>query len=280
MSKTWEEKKEEIVLQGKNATSLLSAYGNVVTFNSTSSDGTMHSIHFDKVDSGIILTVRKSEIVQLLIVDHGDEVDCIDSTMVEHKVIINLSDEGDRWEGDAYKGKPCGIGTLWDSDNNIAFEGICVNGLYECFGTSYYSDVEKVEYKGEWCGGKRNGQGCLYDRNGCVVFEGKWCDDSHDEATVDAIFTKLEPFNSLCSTVETIRINNNTVSSFASFSFHYLPSLVSVFFEGKALCDKAINGSFSVYNCPNLKSFIMKPRSCHFLTSFSIYSSFHVSPFH
>lgn len=281
---TWEEKRKEIVLQGTNATSLFSADGSLIVFSSTSSDGTMHSVHFDASNTGIILTATKSEITELIVVENGKEVECVNATMIEHKVIVDLSDEGDRWEGDVYMGQPCGLGTLWDSNNSMAFEGIRVNGLFECFGTLYYSDLHAVEYKGEWCGGKRNGQGIQYDRNGKVVYEGQWCNDSHDKisndkASNDVVFTKLDPFDSLCSTVETIRIKNFTPSSFTSFSFHCLPSLTKVFFEGKALSDKAINGSFSVYSCPRLTSFIMKPMSCQSMTSFSIYGRFHVSPF-
>ena len=284
---TWEEKRKEFVLQGTNVTSLFSADGSLIVFNSTSSDGTMHSVHFDASNTGIILTATKSGITELIVVKDGKEVERVDATMIEHKVIIDLSDEGDRWEGDVYKGQPCGLGTLWDSNNNMVFEGIRVNGLFECFGTLYYSDLHAVEYKGEWCGGKRNGQGIQYDRNGKVVYEGPWCNDSrdktsngsHDKTSNDVVFTKLDPFDNLYSTVETIRIKNFTPSSFVSFSFHYLPSLTKVFFEGKALSDEAINGSFSVYSCPRLTSFVMKPMSCQSMTSFSIYGRFHVSPF-
>lgn len=276
---TWEEKRKELVLQGTNVTSLFSADGSLIVFNSTSSDGTMHSVHFDASNTGIILTATKSGITELIVVEDGKEVERVDATMIEHKVIIDLSDEGDRWEGDVYKGQPCGLGTFWDSNNSMVFEGIRVNGLFECFGTLYYSDLQKVEYNGEWCGGKRNGQGIQYDRNGKVVYEGPWCNDSHDKTSNDVVFTKLDPFDSLYSTVETIRIKNFTPSSFVSFSFHYLPSLTKVFFEGKALSDEAINGSFSVYSCPRLTSFVMKPMSCQSMTSFSIYGRFHVSPF-
>ena len=276
---TWEEKRKELVLQGTNVTSLFSADGSLIVFNSTSSDGTMHSVHFDASNTGIILTATKSGITELIVVEDGKEVERVDATMIEHKVIIDLSDEGDRREGDVYKGQPCGLGTLWDSNNNMDFEGIRVNGLFECFGTLYYSELHAVEYKGEWCGGKRNGQGIQFDRNGKVVYEGPWCNDSHDKTSNDVVFTKLDPFDSLYSTVETIRIKNFTPSSFVSFSFHYLPSLTKVFFEGKALSDEAINGSFSVYSCPRLTSFVMKPMSCQSMTSFSIYGRFHVSPF-
>ena len=284
---TWEEKRKELVLQGTNVTSLFSADGSLIVFNSTSSDGTMHSVHFDASNTGIILTATKSGITELIVVEDGKEVERVDATMIEHKVIIDLSDEGDRWEGDVYKGQPCGLGTFWDSNNNMVFEGIRVNGLFECFGTLYYSELHAVEYKGEWCGGKRNGQGIQYDRNGKVVYEGPWCNDSHektsngshDKTSNDVVFTKLDPFVSLYSTVETIRIKNFTPSSFVSFSFHYLPSLTKVFFEGKALSDEAINGSFSVYSCPRLTSFVMKPTSCQSMTSFSIYGRFHVSTF-
>ena len=41
----------------------------------------------------------------------------------------------------------------------------------------YYPDIAMVEYEGEIYEGKRYGSGVLYDRNGCVVYEGKWVDD-------------------------------------------------------------------------------------------------------
>ena len=48
-----------------------------------------------------------------------------------------------------------------------------------CYGRSYYPDVQKVEYEGEICEGKRWGRGIQYDRNGKTVFDGEWMNDDN-----------------------------------------------------------------------------------------------------
>ena len=49
-----------------------------------------------------------------------------------------------------------------------------------CYGTRFYSDIQRVEYEGEWCGGKRWGRGVQCDRRGNTVFEGEWLNDEHE----------------------------------------------------------------------------------------------------
>ena len=46
-----------------------------------------------------------------------------------------------------------------------------------CYGIKYYSDIQKVEYKGEWFEGKRWGRGTQFDRKGSTVYNGEWFDD-------------------------------------------------------------------------------------------------------
>ena len=53
-----------------------------------------------------------------------------------------------------------------------------------CYGTLYYSDIQKVEYKGMMCEGKRWGRGVQYNREGEVMFDGEWMDDKHMEKEV------------------------------------------------------------------------------------------------
>ena len=49
-------------------------------------------------------------------------VDGIDVSEVKHKQILDLNDEGDRWEGDMLNGEPCGWGVLYDKDNHKVYE--------------------------------------------------------------------------------------------------------------------------------------------------------------
>ena len=78
------------------------------------------------------------------------------------------------------KNQPCGWGVLYDSEGEKKYEGFMIGEAYVCYGTRYYSDIQKVEYEGEWCGGKRWGRGVQYDRRGNTVFEGEWLNDEHE----------------------------------------------------------------------------------------------------
>ena len=70
---------------------------------------------------------------------------------IEPNEVLNLSDDGERWEGDVLNNQPCGWGVLYDSENRMAYEGFRIGSVNMCYGTQYYSDIQRVEYKGEWC---------------------------------------------------------------------------------------------------------------------------------
>ena len=53
-----------------------------------------------------------------------------------------------------------------------------------CYGRTYYSDISRLEYEGEWCDGMRWGRGVQYDRNGVVVYDGEWLNDDRLEKRV------------------------------------------------------------------------------------------------
>ena len=110
-------------------------------------------------------------------------VDGIDVSEVKHKQILDLNDEGDRWEGDMLNGEPCGWGVLYDKDNHKVYEGFRIGGVNVCYGRSY-SDIERIEYEGGICHGMRWGRGVQYDRSGLVVFDGEWMNDDHLDTCV------------------------------------------------------------------------------------------------
>ena len=72
-----------------------------------------------------------------------------DVSRIEHNRLLDLSDEGERWEGDVLHNRPCGWGVLYDSENRMAYEGFRVGNVNVCYGTRYYSDIGVIEYKGE-----------------------------------------------------------------------------------------------------------------------------------
>ena len=103
---------------------------------------------------------------------------------IEHNVVLNLSDEGERWEGDVLDGIPYGWGVLYDSENRLAYEGFRVGEVNVCYGTQYYSDIGVIEYEGEWFEGKRWGRGTHYDRTGVVIYEGGWLNNTHEDERI------------------------------------------------------------------------------------------------
>ena len=101
----------------------------------------------------------------------------IDLSEVKHNEIADLNVNGDRWEGDAVNGKPCGWGVFYDRDNHMTYEGFRIIRTNVCYGRSFFGDVGGVEYEGEWCEGMRWWRGTQYDRKGNMLFDGKWLDD-------------------------------------------------------------------------------------------------------
>ena len=98
---------------------------------------------------------------------------------IEHAKVLDLSDDGERWEGDVLDGKPYGWGVLYDNENRRVYEGFRVGDVNVCYGRSYYPENQRVEYEGGICGGKRWGRGIQYNRNGKTVFDGEWMNNEH-----------------------------------------------------------------------------------------------------
>lgn len=122
----------------------------------------------DPADSHII--VVDPEIKRVLRVDE------LDLASLEKNAIIDLNDDGSRWEGDIFENMQFGWGKEYDSEGNLRYEGFCFGGKYECYGTSYY-DCGVIEYVGNFVFGMRFGMGTLHDRLSKLVYEGTWiCD--------------------------------------------------------------------------------------------------------
>ena len=148
----------------------------------------------------------------------------VDLSGIEPNRVLDLSDEGDRWEGDIMDGKPFGWGVLYDGDDNVAYEGFRVGDVNLCIGRSYYPDIHKVQYEGELCNGKRWGRGTQYDRNGNVVYEGEWLDDAPLETRCEIDEEK----QLLHSRVEVLTVRQNKCSDSYQWRVFDLSMLVSL----------------------------------------------------
>ena len=108
----------------------------------------------------------------------------VDVSGMKHNEILDLSVDGDRWEGDVLNGNPYGWGVLYDKRNRMVYEGFQINGVHVCYGRAYYADLSKIAYEGEWCEGMRWGRGTQYNRNGKIVYDGEWLSDGHVETNI------------------------------------------------------------------------------------------------
>ena len=123
----------------------------------------------------IVVELCLNRVIEVDIASHtllrvnGEEV-----SEIEHNRVLDLNDEGERWEGDVLSNEPYGWGVLYDSENRRVYEGFRIDDANVCYGRSFYSENQKVEYEGGICGGMRWGRGIQYDRTGNTVFEGEW----------------------------------------------------------------------------------------------------------
>ena len=124
---------------------------------------------------------------------------------IEHAQMLDLSDDGERWEGDVLNNQPGGWGALYDNEGEKKYEGFMIGEVNVCYGTWYYSDIQKVEYEGEWCEGKRWGRGIQYNRKGEVQYDGEWVKDEHLSKKV--VLSEENQF--LHSHIEELIVNDN-----------------------------------------------------------------------
>ena len=128
----------------------------------------------------IVVELHLNAVIEVDIASHTLlRVNGEDVKGIEHAQVLDLSDDGERWEGDVLDNQPYGWGVVYDSENRMAYEGFRIGDVNVCYGRSYYSDIGVIEYEGEWFGGKRWGIGIQYERNGKTVFDGKWMNDEH-----------------------------------------------------------------------------------------------------
>ena len=138
-----------------------------------------------KKSASVIVELSRERVIEVNTASHtllrvdGEEVKNTTSNQV-----LDLSDDGERWEGDVLNNQPYGWGVLYDKEGEKVYEGFRIGKVNVCYGTQYYSDIQKVNYVGEWCEGKRWGRGIQYDRHGNTVFDGEWVNDEQAETTV------------------------------------------------------------------------------------------------
>ena len=212
-------------------------------------------------------------------------VEDADLNEIKHNEIVDMSVDGDRWEGDVLNGEPCGWGVLYNKDNIRVYEGFCIGNKNECYGVSYYSDIGVIEYEGEWCDGKRWGRGVQYDRTGVVVYDGEWLNGDRLTTTVtitpemavfhnhiEELFVSDGSCNgeemrlldlSLMPSLKSVRVGSDCFSYVEEVKLIGLSELESVVIGENSFYfyDSTLCYCFCLKDCPKLKSLKMGKHS-------------------
>ena len=205
----------------------------------------------------------------------------VDLTKVKRNEILDLSVDGDRWEGDVLDDKPFGWGVLYNGEGRMVYEGFRIGDVNVCYGRSYYSDVERIEYEGDIFDGTRSGQGTQYDRSGNAVCDDDWADNDRLEASIEltpaneTLTNRVEEFMlgddcyneegwcvldlGLLPLLKVLSMGSNCFKNVKVVRLVGLSELESVaigancFTEQPDNYDSTPNGSFIVRDCPQLK---------------------------
>ena len=150
---------------GYSGCNFLSVNRSVYTQSELLPHGIVREIQCDKDDKWMKVRERKAE---------DEEWIEISLDEVKHHDIIDLNENGDRWEGDSLNGSPFGYGCIYNSENQLIYSGFIFEGLKVCYGVELYGDVSLVEYEGGYYNGMRYGNGKLYDKKNELIYEGEW----------------------------------------------------------------------------------------------------------
>ena len=98
----------------------------------------------------------------------------MDLSELNDSTVMNINENGDRWEGSSLKDNPFGYGCIYNSENQLIYSGFIFEGLKVCYGIELYGGISIVEYEGEYYNGMRYGNGKLYDKKNELIYEGEW----------------------------------------------------------------------------------------------------------
>ena len=202
----------------------------------------------------------------------------MDLSEMKQNEVLDLNDEGERWEGDILNNHPFGWGVLYDSDNRRVYEGFRVGNANVCYGRSYYPDIQKVEYEGEILNGRRWGRGIQYDRSGFVMYDGEWMNDERVEKRVEVsdenqllhnyieeltLLPGCETYSntlqfSLLPRLRVLQVSEMSIDSVNRIELIGMHALEKAVFACKYPFHHEHGQSFQVKNCERLKELVVE----------------------
>ena len=163
--------------------------------------------------------------------------------------VIDLSDKGDRWEGDSLNNSPFGYGCKYNPENQLIYKGFIFKGMKVCFGNEFFGDAGIIEYEGEYYKNMRFGYGRSYDKKSNILYEGDWLNNHPIELTKLTICKEMKE-NDISFGVKELIIEDEYKGRGCNFILHSYPHLKSLHIGRN--CFKDVN-VFEISNCVELE---------------------------
>ena len=142
--------------------------------------------------------------------------------------VIDLNENGERWEGSSLEGVPFGYGCIYNEDNNIIYQGFMLERMKVCFGKEFYGDNGLIEYEGDYYNNMRYGNGKLYNKKGELIYEGEWSNNHPLELSTLKIENELKE-EDIHYGIKELEIGENcmgNVKCFKLIGFDHLKKLI------------------------------------------------------
>ena len=207
--------------------------------------------------------------------------------VLEKDTVIDLDNNGERWEGDSLNGRPFGYGKLYGNNNELKYNGYMFEGKKVCYGDTY-SYTGEVEYSGYFLNDKKHGKGKFYDMLGSLIFEGIYhfgecssklvipsnCNDNRQFTdSVEELVIEANCYRDLRSLhftnnhiLKRLNIGNKCFSKVNEFEIRYCSELESVLIGEESFMnneDDEESGRLIINDCERLELLEIGDKSFH-----------------
>ena len=161
--------KEEIYPFGINGNHFLAIHNSIYIQSEQLADKTIRVIECN-IDEKWMKVKEKSE--------QRMEYVNLNVDYLKNHDVINLNENGVRWEGDSLNGNCYGYGCIYGEANKLIYEGFVYEGKRVCYGIEYSDENYSIHYEGGYYNNNRFGNGRLYNKMNELVYEGEWYNDN------------------------------------------------------------------------------------------------------
>ena len=69
----------------------------------------------------------------------------VDASDIELNCVIDISNDGMRWEGSFLKNSPFGFICIMNESNEVIYQGVMIGDKKECYGIDFYPGLDKIQ---------------------------------------------------------------------------------------------------------------------------------------